>query len=80
MHITNVQQVSEFLAAADHCVGGVKLISPYGDVYNLKSKLSQFVAIGALLGEHGSELHLICDEETDEKNFIRFFRENPEAI
>ena len=80
MRLTNVNQISEFMAAIDRCIGGVKLVSKYGDLYNLKSKLSQFVAIGALLGEHGEELQLICEEGVDEKNFAKFFRDNPEAV
>lgn len=80
MKITNIDQVDEFLSAVNKCKGGVKLTSKYGDVYNLKSKLSQFLAIAALLGTHGKDLELWCDEELDEKNFHKFFTEHPEVL
>lgn len=80
MRITNIKQIDEFLAAADKCVGGVKLKSPYGDVYNLKSKMSQYVAIAELLSDHGDELELFCEEGIDEQNFFKFFHNNPEVI
>lgn len=80
MKINNINQVDEFLAAVDKCIGGVKLKSVYGDVYNLKSELSQFVAVAALLGEHGDELELFCDKGVDEKNFFQFFNNHPEVL
>lgn len=80
MKITNIKHVEDFLTAVNKCKGGVKLTSKYGDVYNLKSKLSQFLAIAALLDKHGDELELWCDEEADEFNFHDFFINNPEVL
>lgn len=79
MRITKIDQANAFLEAADRCEGNVCLKSPYGDVYNLKSKLSQYIAIAALLGEHGDELELYCDNRNDESIFFEFLSNNPEV-
>lgn len=80
MKIKNIGQINEFLKAVDKCEGGVKLYSPYGDIYNIKSKLSQYIAIGELLSKHGDELELYCDRKTDESNFYAFFQNNPDVV
>lgn len=80
MKLTNVHQIEDFLAAVNKSHGEVYLTSIYGDKYNLKSQLSQYIAIGALLGNRGEELELWCTSKEDENNFRKFFIENPEAI
>ena len=47
MKLTKITQVKEFLAVADSCDGDVWLVSLQGDKYNLKSTLTQYVAMGA---------------------------------
>ena len=56
MKLSKIEQVNEFLAIVDSCKGDVTLRSVDGDIFNLKSKLSQYIAIAALLGQHGDEL------------------------
>lgn len=56
MKIKNIKNVETFLAVVNECKGEVTLTSVYGDKYNLKSALTQYVAIAALLGDHGEEL------------------------
>ena len=56
MKLSKIEQVNEFLAIVDSCKGEVTLRSVDGDIFNLKSKLSQYIAIAALLGQHGDEL------------------------
>ena len=51
MKITNVNQIEDFLSAVNKCEGDVFLTSIYGDKYNLKSALSRYIAIAALLGD-----------------------------
>lgn len=77
MKIRNVKQVEGFMAAVDKCVGPVWLESADGCRFNLQSKLSQYVALGALLGEKGDELDLFCSFAEDRAHFYQFFRENP---
>ena len=60
-----------------YCKGEVTLRSVDGDIFNLKSKLSQYIAIAALLGQHGDELELFCSDSSDEGKFMHFLMENP---
>ena len=50
MKLTKIDQIDEFLAAVDRCNRAVWLTSMAGDKYNLKSYLSRYIAIAALLG------------------------------
>lgn len=80
MKLKNIDEVNEFLSVIDTCEGNVYLTSPYGDRYNLKSKLAQFVAIAALIGEKGNELELFCDTKADENKLVKFFDKNPQTL
>ncbi len=79
MKLRNVDQVNEFLDVVKECRGNVLLKSAQGDTYNMKSTLSQYIAVGALLGEKGDELELFCDYKEDELKFISFLTEHPEV-
>lgn len=80
MLLTKSIQIDDFLKAVEQAKNSVYLRSVHGDCYNLKSVLSRYVAIGALLGEHGDELELFCDSKSDEKYFFCFFKEHPEVL
>lgn len=80
MKISNIQDVKELLSVVDSCSGDVYLTSPYGDKFNLKSKLSQYVAVGALLGNHGDELEIWCENKDDESKVIAMFTQHPELL
>ena len=80
MRLTKAIEVEDFLKATKSAKDNVYLRSVYGDCYNLKSALSTYVAIGALLGEHGDELELFCDNREDERFFCRFFKDHPEVL
>ena len=80
MRLNNIKELQEFMAIVNSCEGSVWLESIEGDKFNLKSALSQYVALGALLEHRGSELELYCSSHKDEMKFIEFFRKNPEAI
>lgn len=62
------------------CKGDVHLRSQYGDDFNLKSRLIQYVAIAAMSKQHGNALELFCDCKDDEKYFIELFNEHPEIL
>ena len=53
MKIKNIKNVETFLEVVNGCKGEVTLTSVYGDKYNLKSALTQYVAVAALVGDHG---------------------------
>lgn len=50
MRLRNINDVNDFLAVVENCVGEVYLTSQYGDKFYLKSYMSRYVAMGALLG------------------------------
>ena len=62
------------------CKDDVHLRSQYGDDFNLKSRLTQYIAISAMAAENGDALELFCDSRDDEKYFMEFFEENPEIL
>jgi hypothetical protein len=80
MRLTKSIQIDDFLSAVDKASDNVFLRSVHGDCYNLKSVLSRYIAIGALLGDHGDELELFCDDPGDEKYFFQFFSDHPEVL
>ena len=66
MKLSNITDVQKFTAAVNACEGGVYLKSVEGDVFNLKSSLSQYIAIGRLLEESGDSLELFAQTREDE--------------
>lgn len=80
MKIKNIKDVETFLDIVNNCNGEVTLTSIYGDKFNMKSKLTQYVAVSALLGEHGDELELWCSEKSDEEKFLKMFSDHPEMV
>lgn len=77
MKFSSVTDIQKFLDVVDHCEGDVLLKSPYGDVYNIKSKLTQYLAIGKMLDAHGDELELFATNKNDEILLVNFLTENP---
>lgn len=80
MKLTNITEVDNFLKAVNECDGDVWLESVDGDKINLKSKLSQYVAISALISCEAENLELFCAHLEDEAKFFKFFNENPKVL
>lgn len=80
MKIRKINELDNFIAAIEAAQEPVYLRSQFGDCYNLKSIFSRYIALGALLGEHGEELELFCDLRDDEQLFFKFFKENPDTL
>lgn len=80
MKLTNVNEVNDFLRTVDRCTGSVWLESADGNKINLKSKLSQYIAISALISCEGENLELFCSLPEDEMKFFKFFCENPKVL
>ena len=78
LKIRNKKDVVLFLETVNKCEGDVFLTSNQGDKINLKSELSQYVAIAALLGEKGDELELFCTNSRDENRFFELFSSHSE--
>lgn len=70
MKLSNVKDVQTFLAAVNACENDVYLKSMEGDVLNLKSSLSQYIAIGRLLEESGDSLELFAQTREDEARLL----------
>ena len=49
MKLKNIKEVEEFRKVIHTCTGDVYLKSQDGDVFNLKSALSEYIALGQLL-------------------------------
>lgn len=79
MKLCNMKVLNAFVAAVNQCKGAVWLESPEGDKFNLKSQFSQYIALGALLSNHGGSLELFCSDPNDEALFYQFLYNNPEA-
>ena len=66
MKLSNITDVQKFTAAVNACQGDVYLKSIEGDVFNLKSSLSQYIAVGRLIEESGDNLELFAQTREDE--------------
>ena len=80
MKLTNIKEVNEFLRVVNECEGSVWLESTDGSKINLKSKLSQYIAISALISCEAESLELFCSLPEDEMKFFKFFNENPKVL
>ena len=80
MRLTNISEVNIFINLVKKCKGDVWLESADGDKINLKSKLSQYIAIGALISIEGDNLNLYCSLPEDEMKFLKFFEEHPSTL
>ena len=80
MKLTNSKEIMEFRFAIGKCKGSVWLKDPDGNIFNLKSVISHYIALGRLLEEQGDLLELFCDNKDDEVHFRKFFKENPGVL
>ena len=70
MKLNNIKDVQKFLAAVNSCENDVYLKSQEGDVFNLKSSLSQYIAVGRLIEESGDDLELFAQTREDEARLM----------
>lgn len=75
MTLKNVKDVQKFMATVNACENDVYLKSPEGDVFNLKSSLSQYIAIGRLIEESGDNLELFAQTREDEARLLTMLNE-----
>lgn len=66
MRLRHMNQLDQYLRPLDRCKGKVYLNSQYGDSYNLRSKLSQLLALNALLDAPEDSFELICEKKEDD--------------
>lgn len=74
MNLKGIKDVMAFKEAIDLCKGDVWLESVYGDRYNLKSELSQYIAMADLLRDKNGDLELFARLPEDQSILIKFLR------
>ena len=72
MKIKSLQDINAFKEAISRCKGDVWLESVYGDKYNLKSALSQYIAMADLLRDKNGELELFANLPEDQMILMHF--------
>ena len=73
MKLMNIKDVDTFFHIVDECQGDVFLASDEGDMINLKSKLSQYLAIANLFNDgYISELTLVTSSTIDSERFMKY--------
>ena len=75
MKLNNIKDVQKFLAAVNACENDVYLKSQEGDVFNLKSSLSQYIAVGRLIEESGDDLELFAQTREDEARLMNMLHD-----
>lgn len=80
MRLTNSKEIMEFRFAIGKCKGDVWLEDAEGNKFNLKSVISQYIALGELLQDKGETLELFCSNKADEVHFRKFFNDNPGVL
>ena len=73
MKIMNITDINGFFKVVDACEGKVELVTGEGDRLNLKSKLSQYVALANVFSDGKiDELEIVAYEQEDIKRLIDF--------
>lgn len=66
MKIKNITDVNKFFEVIDKCKGTVELVTSEGDRLNLKSKLSQYIALANVFSEAKiDDIELVTHEPED---------------
>lgn len=74
--LKNVKDLDAFMAAVNQCNGDVYLLSQdKTEQFNLKSRLSSYLALGKLLEDEGENYEVYCQFSTDEGNLLKYFYE-----
>ncbi len=73
MKVKNVTDVEKFFKVIDECKGRVELVTDEGDRLNLKSKLTQYVALASVFKDATiGEMELIAHEPEDVQKLVMF--------
>ena len=64
MKLQNIHEVEDFRKVIHQ--------EPEGDVFNLKSAMSEYIALGRLLSEQGDRLELFASNHEDEGLLLSF--------
>ena len=73
MKVKNVEDVEKLFKVIDECKGRVELVTNEGDRLNLKSKLTQYVALANVFADKTiGEMELIAHEPEDVQKLVMF--------
>lgn len=73
MKLMNISDVDTFFKIVEECQGDVFLASDEGDMINLKSKLSQYLAIADLFTNgYISQLTLVTSHADDSERLLKY--------
>ena len=72
--LKDIKDLEAFRAAVKDCEGDVILRkNDNSEEFNLKSTLSEFIALGKLADTHGDMYEIFCMDHSDEVNLLRYF-------
>lgn len=72
--LKDIQDLNAFRAAVAKCEGDVWLRSADGkEEFNMKSKLSEYIALGRLADTEGENYEIYCQFVNDEANLLKYF-------
>ena len=72
MTLTNIKNVDKLLRTLEECEGDVELVTEQGDRYDLKSRLSQYVAFVKVLGNCTiPSIELITSNHADAEKLMK---------
>ena len=73
MKLTHIKNVDEFFKVVDSCKGRVELVTGEGDRLNLKSKLSQYIALTQMFKDAQiGEIEIMVSEPEDMSMIIDY--------
>ena len=74
MKIQNIKNIDKLFEIIDHCKGKVELVTNEGDRLNLKSKLTQYVALAKIFSDGNiiKEVELVAYEPEDTNALFSF--------
>lgn len=73
MKVQNITDIDAFFKVVDNCKGRVELVTGEGDRLNLKSKLTQYVALSGVFKDNTiGEMELIAHEPEDVQKLVMF--------
>lgn len=76
MLLKNATDIQALIEAVAKCKGDVMLVSvDRREEFNLKSTLSQYMAIARLCEDHGDEYEIFCMNHNDEGYMMQFFHD-----
>lgn len=77
--LKDIRDLEAFRAAVKNCKNDVILRKNDGtEEFNLKSTLSEFIALGKLADKHGDNYEIFCMDHADEANLLKYFYEKHE--